>query len=56
MEFIKLKEKEFDVQIDENLLKHLGFLYLRDPLVIFKNESKDNPMSTSDFEVKKTKI
>lgn len=51
MDFVKLKEKEFNVEIDDNLLRHLGFLYLRDPLVIFKGESKDHQMSTSDFEV-----
>ena len=50
IEFLKEKQKEFNVELDENLLKHLGFLYIRDPLVIFKNPAQ-NPSSTADFEV-----
>jgi len=50
MEFVKQQEKELDIEIDDNLLQHLGFLFIRDPLVIFKNRTED-PNDTSDFEV-----
>lgn len=50
-QFVKSKEKEFQIEIDENLLNHLGFLYLRDPLVIFKSQKIEDPSLTLDFEV-----
>ena len=50
MEFVKEKEKEFEAKIDDNLLNHLGFLFIRDPLVVFHEKTND-PHSTLDFEV-----
>lgn len=52
MEFAKSKAKEMELNLDENLIKHLGFLFKRDPLVIFKSRVKNIDInSTEHFEV-----
>lgn len=51
MKFVKEKEKEIGVELDDNLLRHLGFLYLRDAMVIFKNKIENiDEDSTEHFE------
>ena len=41
-----------DLEIDENLLNHLGFLFARDALVIYKDRiEKIDENSTEHFEV-----
>jgi len=35
MKFAEEKAKELGIDVDERLIKHLGFLFLQDPLIIF---------------------
>lgn len=52
MQFVKEQAKEIGVEVDESLLKHLGFLYMRDAMVIFKEKvQKIDENSTEHFEV-----
>ena len=50
MEFARVKAEEMGVQIDENLLQHLGFLFARDALVVFKDRVNVIDDSTEHFE------
>ena len=52
IKFLQDSQEQFNVEIDKQLLNHLGFLYLREPLVIFKEDEKqaEDPYSTKDFE------
>lgn len=51
MEFAKEESKKLGVELDEQLLKHLGFLFIRDPLVLFERKLKvDNEKETLHFE------
>jgi len=51
IEFTKQKAKEVDIDLDDNLLNHLGFLFVRDPLVIFDDKIYvDDTKTTSHFE------
>ena len=51
------KEKEFGINLDSQLKKHLGFLYMRDALVIYRDRITNlPPSSTAHFEVKKLLI
>jgi hypothetical protein len=38
MKFTREKAKEMKVEVDELLLRHLGFLYKRDAMVIFEDK------------------
>ena len=50
--FTKEKSKEMGIEVDDRLLNHLGFLFVRDPLVIFENKINiDDNESTNHFEV-----
>lgn len=51
MEFAKEESKKLGVEVDEQLLKHLGFLFIRDPLVLFERKlTVDNEKETLHFE------
>jgi len=51
LEFIKEKAKILSVEIDEVLAKHLAFLFIQDPLVIFSNKIfVDDTTHTNHFE------
>ena len=50
--FTKEKANEIGVEIDDILLNHLGFLFLRDPLIVFEDKiSIDDEEFTDHFEV-----
>ena len=50
--FTKEKANDMSVEIDDMLLNHLGFLFVRDPLVIFEDKiSIDDNEFTNHFEV-----
>jgi len=52
IQFAKEKAKELDIEIDEQLLQHLGVLFIRDPLVIFPDKIYvDDSCNTNHFEV-----
>lgn len=51
MEFAAEESKKMGVNIDENLLNHLGFLFARDPLVLFEKKINiNNNSETAHFE------
>ncbi|EGR31102.1 hypothetical protein IMG5_117750 [Ichthyophthirius multifiliis] len=51
MDFTKQKAEEMQIQIDQRMLQHIGFLFIRDPLVVFEQKiEQDNSKSTSHFE------
>jgi Glutamate-cysteine ligase len=51
MQFAEEKSKEMNINLDKNLLKHLGFLFKRDALVMFENKIEQNDKeSTAHFE------
>jgi len=51
IQFAKEKAKELDIEIDEQLLQHLGVLFIRDPLVIFPDKIYvDDSCNTNHFE------
>lgn len=51
MEFARVKSKEMGLELDENYIKHLGFLFIRDPLVLFEKKiNVDNTKETLHFE------
>eukprot|EP00828_Plagiopyla_frontata_P022890 TRINITY_DN2945_c0_g3_i1.p1 TRINITY_DN2945_c0_g3~~TRINITY_DN2945_c0_g3_i1.p1 ORF type:complete len:368 (-),score=77.09 TRINITY_DN2945_c0_g3_i1:41-1144(-) len=51
VEFCREKAKDFELDLDENLLQHLGFLFIRDALVIYKNKIENiDQNSTEHFE------
>ena len=53
MEFATEKAKEVGVELDKAMLQHLGFLMLRDPLVLFNdNLEVNNAANSCHFEVK----
>lgn len=40
------------IEMDDRLLNHLGFLFVRDPMVVFKDKiNVDNTTNTNHFEV-----
>ena len=38
MQFAKEQAEFMEMEIDENLIKHLGFMFIRDPMVIFPDK------------------
>ncbi|KAL4505198.1 hypothetical protein ABPG72_016265 [Tetrahymena utriculariae] len=51
MNFAREKSKEMGLELDENYIRHLGFLYIRDPLVLFEKKlNVDNEKETLHFE------
>lgn len=51
MDFARQKAKELGVEIDEKMINHLGFLFSRDALVIYKDKiNLDNSQTTAHFE------
>jgi len=51
MQFAREQAQELEVEIDETLLKHLGFLFLQDPLIIFSDKIYvDDAKNTNHFE------
>jgi len=51
MKYAEEQAKAMGVEIDETLLNHLGFLFVRDPMVIFKDKIEvDNEANTNHFE------
>ena len=56
-QFAKEKAKELDIEIDDQLLQHLGFLFIRDPLVVFPDKIyMDDSCYTNHFEVTKISV
>jgi Glutamate-cysteine ligase. len=52
MKFAQEEAQKIGVELDENLLRHLGFLFIRDPLVIFPDRVYvDDTKNTNHFEV-----
>ena len=50
--FTKEKSKEMGIEVEDRLLNHLGFLFVRDPLIVSDNKIDiDDNESTSHFEV-----
>ena len=43
-----INEKVLDKTIDNNLAKHLNYLFIRDPLVIYENDTTTNSSDDSD--------
>ena len=55
IDFAKEKAKEFNIEIDETLCNHLGFLFARDALVVFKDRIElTDEFSTEHFEVNRS--
>ena len=51
MKFAEEQAKELGVELDDRLLNHLGFLFVRDPMIVFKDKvSVDNKSNTNHFE------
>eukprot|EP00331_Platyophrya_macrostoma_P009164 CAMPEP_0176425816 /NCGR_PEP_ID=MMETSP0127-20121128/11595_1 /TAXON_ID=938130 /ORGANISM="Platyophrya macrostoma, Strain WH" /LENGTH=636 /DNA_ID=CAMNT_0017807011 /DNA_START=33 /DNA_END=1943 /DNA_ORIENTATION=+ len=51
VKFAEEQAKELGLELDDRLLNHLGFLFLRDPMVIFKDRvNVDNETNTNHFE------
>ncbi|KAL4462626.1 hypothetical protein ABPG74_000456 [Tetrahymena malaccensis] len=51
MKFAREKSQEMGLELDENYIRHLGFLYIRDPLVLFEKKlNVDNEKETLHFE------
>lgn len=51
MKQFKKEAKENDVEDDDKLARHIGFLFCRDPLVLFEKKIDiDNETETSHFE------
>jgi glutamate--cysteine ligase catalytic subunit len=51
MDFARQKAKEMEIEIDEKMIRHLGFLFARDALVIYKDKvNLDNNTTTAHFE------
>lgn len=51
MEFAKVESGKMNIQIDDALLSHLGFLFIRDPMVLFEQKiNVDNSKETLHFE------
>lgn len=51
MEFARQSSKSLGVSLDANLVKHLGFLFVRDPMVMFEKKlNLDNTTETAHFE------
>ena len=49
--FAKEQAKELGVDIDDKLLNHLGYLFVRDPMIIFNDKiNVDNETNTNHFE------
>ena len=38
MDFAREKAKEMNVELDERLIRHLGVLFLRDNMVLFRDK------------------
>lgn len=50
--FTKDTAEAMGVEMDDRLVNHIGFLTIRDPMVIFKDKIKvDNETNTNHFEV-----
>ena len=51
MKFAKDKAKDMDIDLDDALVKHLGFLFLQDPVVAFADKIYvDDSKTTNHFE------
>lgn len=52
MDFAAEKAKEMGVELDKEMLQHLGFLMMRDPLVLFADQFEvDNTKTCCHFDV-----
>ena len=52
MEFAKEQAEEMELEIDDALIKHLGFMFMRDPMVIFPDKIfLDDNCHVNHFEV-----
>jgi len=52
MKFADEKSKELGLKIDYNFLRHIGFLFLRDPLLVYKNIiDLNNDSSSAVFDI-----
>lgn len=51
MKLFRDEAAEKNIEIDEHLVNHVGFLFARDPLVLFEKRIKiDNETETAHFE------
>lgn len=47
----KIAQEKYGMEIDEQLLNHIGFLYMRDLLCIYEDSTEQNMKYTHHFEV-----
>jgi len=51
MEFTRRQAQEMQMELDEKLIRHLGFLFNRDPLVVYSDKiNVENTETTNHFE------
>jgi len=52
MKFAAEQAKGLGLELDDRLLHHLGFLFMRDPMIIFSDRIYvDDSLNTNHFEV-----
>ena len=55
MKFAREQAKTLNLEVDDRLIEHLGFMFIRDPMVIFSDKIYvDDSQNTNHFEVQLT--
>lgn len=51
IDYVKELQGKYDLDLDPQMLNHIGFLYMRDLMCIYHNDIEQNLAKTAHFEV-----